>query len=283
MYIFISHSSQDKPFVRQLADSIAYYGILLFLDERDIKIGDNIPDKIYSALEKATHVIYVLSKSSINSNWVREELSIAKKRQLDQRGCILLPILIDDVEPPASITHIRYADFRNWQVKQSYLHAFRELMIALGIKAEYVGSAELQMFRAHLSTLVTIKAMADAASQLYFQLERLFFVPPYDSGDALSYWYGETVSKTWSIDAWRKAYKVLEEGSSRLGSETKRVSQVVKLSKAIERDYAYFDPLKSRKGSDNDFHSRIDLAKKNADKLSAKVYEIILEINSVEG
>src|SRR5688572_20997404 len=98
MYIFISHSSVDKPFVRQLADSLAYYGVPLFLDEREIKIGDNIPAKLYSALDKATHVVYVLSSHSINSNWVKEEFSIAKKRQLDNQGCVLLPILLDDVK-----------------------------------------------------------------------------------------------------------------------------------------------------------------------------------------
>jgi len=265
MYIFISHSSQDKPFVRQLADSIAYYGILLFLDERHIKIGDNIPDKIYSALEKATHVIYVLSNNSINSHWVKEELSIAKKRQLDQRGGTLLPILIDNVEPPASIIHIKYADFRNWQVKESYLHAFRELMIALDIKADYVGSSELKMFRAHLPTLVTIKAMADSASQIYFQLERLVFVSPYNSASDLSYWYAETVRKKWSIDTWRKAHKVLEDENSRLGSKSKKVRQVVELCKAIEDDYSYFFPT----GNDNGYLPRINLAKENVDKISA--------------
>jgi TIR domain-containing protein len=284
MYVFISHSSLDKPYVRQLADSLAYYGVPLFLDEREIKIGDNIPDKIYSALEKATHIVYVLSKNSINSSWVKEEFSIAKKRQIDQKGCLILPVLLDSVEPPASIAHIKYADFRNWQVKEPYFEAVRGLVNALGIKAEFSSSAELHMFQLHLSTLVTIKAMADVVSELYFQLERLFFVPPYDSPSDLSYWYAESVRKTWSIDAWRRAYKILEDEISRLGSSSERVGQVVKLCKVIENDYSYFlEQIASKNPSDKrSYHSRIDLAKDNADKVSAKVYEVIMEINSLE-
>lgn len=282
MYIFISHSSIDKPFVRQLAASLAYYGVPLFLDERDIKVGDNIPNKIYDALEKATHIIYVLSKSSITSNWVKEEFSIAKKKQLDKKGCLILPVLLDSIELPASIAHIKYADFRNWQVKESYLHAIQEVLVALDIKTEYVGPSELQMFRAHLPTLVTLKAMADAASQLYFQLERIFFVPPYNSIDAISYWYAETIDKTWSIDSWQDAYKVLEGKSLKLGSKAKNVDKVIKLCKLIEDDYVYFYTKTSRNINKKDYHPRIDLAKKNADELSAKIYEIILEIDSLE-
>jgi hypothetical protein len=267
-----------------LTDSLAYYGLLLFLDEREIKVGDNIPNKIYSALENATHIVYVLSKNSINSNWVNEEFSIAKKRQLDQKGCVILPLLLDGVEPPVSIAHIKYADFRNWQVKESYLEAVRGLLNALDIKAEFSSSSELHMFQRHLSALVTIKAMADVISELYFQLERLFFVPPYDSPSDLSYWYAESVRKTWNIDTWRGAYKLFEDDISGLGSKSERVEQVVKLCKVVEDDYSYFnEQIAPKRPSDRRiYYSRIDLAKENADKVSAKVYEVVLEINSLE-
>src|SRR5260221_11281123 len=53
MYIFISYSSLDKSFVRRLADSLSFYDVPLFLDERHIEVGDNIKESIYRALERA--------------------------------------------------------------------------------------------------------------------------------------------------------------------------------------------------------------------------------------
>src|SRR5947208_1191173 len=98
MYVFISHPSLDKAFVNRLADSLAFYGIPVFLDERSIKVGDSIPGKIYAALERCSHVIYVLSVNSINSKWVNEELSVAKMKQLNSKDCNILPIAIDDMD-----------------------------------------------------------------------------------------------------------------------------------------------------------------------------------------
>ena len=172
--------------------------------------------------------------------------------------------------------------FETGKSKSSYLYAIQEVLVALDIKPEYIGSSELQMFRAHLSTLVTLKAMADAVSQIYLQIERLFFVPPYNSVAGIWSWYVETVHKTWSIDLWQKAYKVFEKESIRLGSKTKSVGKVIQLCKLIKDDYEYFYTKTSRIINEKEYYRRIDLAKKNADDLSAKVYEIILEVDSLE-
>ena len=50
--VFLSHSSKDKPFVRELAGALADGGeIDVWLDEREIAPGDNIVGKIGDALE----------------------------------------------------------------------------------------------------------------------------------------------------------------------------------------------------------------------------------------
>lgn len=43
---FLSHSSADKPFIRQLAADLTANGINVWLDEQRIRVGDSIPDKI---------------------------------------------------------------------------------------------------------------------------------------------------------------------------------------------------------------------------------------------
>src|SRR3954470_23427483 len=81
VHVFLSHSSKDKPFVEQLSAWLEGSGVQTFLDKKDIRVGDSIPATIYKSIGKATHLIYVISKGSLSSKWVAEELSIAKMRE----------------------------------------------------------------------------------------------------------------------------------------------------------------------------------------------------------
>jgi hypothetical protein len=50
--VFLSHSSKDKPFVRDLADALEAGGeIKVWLDEREIDYGQNIALKIADGLD----------------------------------------------------------------------------------------------------------------------------------------------------------------------------------------------------------------------------------------
>ncbi|HCC78560.1 MAG: hypothetical protein A2X25_09595 [Chloroflexi bacterium GWB2_49_20] len=114
--VFLSHSAIDKPFVRRFDQALRGFGIDTFLDERDITIGQDIPQALFIEIEKASHFLYFISKASIQSQWVQEELSLAKMREKSKRGMRVLPILIEDVKPPSSLISKRYADFRNKKI-----------------------------------------------------------------------------------------------------------------------------------------------------------------------
>jgi hypothetical protein len=278
MYIFLSHSARDKIFVRRIADSLSFYGIPIFFDEREIKVGDNIPEKIYDGLERATHVIYVLSKNSIQSEWVKEELSVAKMKQMDKKGCHILPVLIDDVSPPSSISHIKYADFKNWKLKESYIQSLKELLIPLDVKAHYSSSVELLFFQKHLNYVTKLMAFASSASQTYFQLERLWFcLFKRDSFDARS-WLYDTVTKTWDVEGLKQICHVFENEVAVLDSNAEKIQKVLDLCKLIENDYFF---LISNTESDDAYYEKIWKAENSANELSAILYSIILELQGV--
>ena len=86
--------------MRKLDASLVLNGVEVFLDERDIKVGESIPARIYDGISKASHIIYVLSNSSVYSSWVNEELDIAKMKQKKDEGFGILPVLIEDIEIP---------------------------------------------------------------------------------------------------------------------------------------------------------------------------------------
>jgi len=50
---FISHSSKDKEFARQLVAGLRALNVNIWLDEERIRFGDSIPQKISEGLAEA--------------------------------------------------------------------------------------------------------------------------------------------------------------------------------------------------------------------------------------
>jgi hypothetical protein len=171
-YIFISHSGQDAHFARQLDATLLANGADTFLAERDIGIGDSIPERIYAEMAKATALIYIVSAKSVSSPWVQEELSIGKMREKQLRGFRIFPVLIDDLELPMSIVHIKYADFRSWRDSQSYRRECLELLDAMEIAPRLIGRYELRWWSSKPEGLRDINSrVADAIGVLWGGLD----------------------------------------------------------------------------------------------------------------
>ena len=133
--IFLSHSGLDKPFVRELDQTLRALGAKTFLDERDIKVGEDIPARIYDGLGESTHVCYIISENSIQSEWVADELSTSKMLEKQKHGFKILPVLLDEVELPIAVLRVKYADFRDYVVggRLADHPAFSDLAIAMGL------------------------------------------------------------------------------------------------------------------------------------------------------
>lgn len=110
--VFISHSSQDKPWVRRLVDDLERHGLSVWLDERRMRIGDSIVGEINRALRAADRLIIVLSRHSVASAWVDNELEYALMAEKKRSGGMrILPIRLDDCEIPPLLRGRLYADF----------------------------------------------------------------------------------------------------------------------------------------------------------------------------
>jgi len=110
--VFLSHSSADKPFVRNLAAALAEDGqIKVWLDEAEIAPGDNIVTKIAQGLD-SDFVLFILSPDSIASNWVKEEWTDAFWEQTNQGQVKLAGVLLSDCAIPRLIRNKKYFDLR---------------------------------------------------------------------------------------------------------------------------------------------------------------------------
>ncbi len=108
--VFVSHSSKDKPFVRKLVAALEKHHLNVWFDEAEIKVGDSIVTRISEGLDSA-YLIVVLSKASVESPWVREEMNAALMDQISGKGGVVLPVLIEPCDIPPLLRSRLYADF----------------------------------------------------------------------------------------------------------------------------------------------------------------------------
>jgi hypothetical protein len=106
--IFLSYANADRPRVEALVKALEGQGLDLWWD-RDIPRGKNFNRVIEEALQQAKCAIVIWSRASIDSEWVFNEASAARKRGM------LVPVLIDDVEPPLEFRHLQAARLVGWQ------------------------------------------------------------------------------------------------------------------------------------------------------------------------
>jgi hypothetical protein len=112
LLLFICHASEDKAFVDELASEIDRNGFDIWYDKREIKVGESIVERISNGLDKATHLLVVLSKSATSKPWVMRELSASLMKQLANNSIRVIPLLREDCAIPMLLSDIKYADFR---------------------------------------------------------------------------------------------------------------------------------------------------------------------------
>lgn len=111
--VFLCHSSVDKPFVRRLADDLNSQSLSVWIDEKEILVGDPIREKIEQGLRASDYLAIVLSPDSVTSAWVQKELDAKLIEEVESRSVRILPIYYRQCQIPALLSGKHYADFRN--------------------------------------------------------------------------------------------------------------------------------------------------------------------------
>lgn len=123
--IFISYAREDEVRIQPLVRVLENRAWSIFWD-RHIPAGQTWRSYIGKALGDARCVIVAWSRDSVVSDWVSEEADEGKKRG------ILIPVLLDAVEPPIGFRSIQAADLTDWQSDrlsphfEKLLHEIRE-------------------------------------------------------------------------------------------------------------------------------------------------------------
>ena len=132
---FISYSSKNQLFADRLYADLQNKGVRCWLATEDLKIGDRTRIRIDESIRLHDKLLLVLSKHSVASDWVEQEVETALERERKEKRTVLFPIRLDDavmkVESgwPALIRNTRnIGDFRKWKLHDSYGRAFDRLL-----------------------------------------------------------------------------------------------------------------------------------------------------------
>ncbi len=132
---FISHSSADQGFAERLHADLQNKGVRCWYAPEDMKIGDKIRDRIDESVRIFDKLLLILSKHSITSQWVEQEVETALRKEREQKRTVLFPIRLDDAIMkseggwPALIRNTRHiGDFREWEIHAKYQEAFDRLL-----------------------------------------------------------------------------------------------------------------------------------------------------------
>jgi hypothetical protein len=111
MRCFLSHNKADKEVARAIGAHMTLSGMDVWFDEWEIRAGDSIPGKLNEGLQGFEAFVLVWSAHAHNSNWVRQELSTAIMRAMNEQSAKIVPCLLDETPLPPLIADRRGIDF----------------------------------------------------------------------------------------------------------------------------------------------------------------------------
>ncbi|MFO1153251.1 MAG: SUMF1/EgtB/PvdO family nonheme iron enzyme [Rhodospirillales bacterium] len=121
--VFISYAREDRASAEKLAHALEAHGWSVWWD-REILPGKDFSAVIGTEIAAAKTVVVLWSRSSVASNWVRDEAHEGLERS------VLVPVLLDGSEPPMGYRAIQGVSLQDWEPGRDHL-GFSQLIEAI--------------------------------------------------------------------------------------------------------------------------------------------------------
>jgi hypothetical protein len=170
--IFLCHTGADKPWVESLAEMIErvpyqnrHLGVVF--DKWDFEKGKNIVLEIDTYIDQCRFIGVVVSKAMLAAEWPTMERTIAVWSDPSGRQGRVLPLLLENVDMPASLRIRNWIDFRN---PARFEESFLELVGRLKNEPQRRGRGGLQpviapTVYASAPVVITASNAADAVTE----------------------------------------------------------------------------------------------------------------------
>lgn len=141
--LFISYSTHDQEFAERLHADLQGKGVRCWFATHDIQGGKKLHEQIDDAIRVHDKLLLILSPASMTSEWVKTEISKARRREINEKRRVLFPIrlcsfnLLRDWEcfdsdagkdSAREIREFFIPDFSGWKDHEAYRKAFDGLL-----------------------------------------------------------------------------------------------------------------------------------------------------------
>ncbi|MBI5297940.1 MAG: toll/interleukin-1 receptor domain-containing protein [Chloroflexi bacterium] len=138
--LFISYSHADTSFVDHLDKTLVDKGIRFWRDIHDMTSG-RMETQIDRAIRQNPTVLLILSKNSLNSDWVQHEVRAARSLEKELGRDALCPVALDDSWKSApwparimeQIMEYNILDFSGWDSAPIFEAKFSKLLSGLDL------------------------------------------------------------------------------------------------------------------------------------------------------
>ena len=208
--VFLSYASQDRERILPLVRALEKDGFSVWWD-RNIQAGVPYDRAIESAIAAAKCVVAVWSRHSIDSEYVRSEVEDAAARD------ILIPALIDTVQPPLAHRRRQSVDLTHWNNERNdeyekLVAGIRATTGASGVVPPSPISQPGASKRRWLAVSVTLLIAASAGLLFYYResvmMTLILTAPRLFFGEAIE----QDVGFTTTLDGTRIAYATSGHG-----------------------------------------------------------------------
>ena len=132
---FISFSGNDRNFIDKIGDDLQREGIRCWYAPEEMKMGDAIRQQVDQLIRIQDKLIVVLSKFSVESQWIQKEVEAAIEEEHNRNRSVLFPLRLDNGRMDAEKewlenlqkTHEIY-DFTAWRNWEAYFTQFNRLV-----------------------------------------------------------------------------------------------------------------------------------------------------------
>jgi hypothetical protein len=143
---FISYSAKDQKFADRIHTDLQSKGVRCWFAQHDMSIGGKILDEIHVAIRLKDKVLLILSKHSIKSDWVEDEVTKAFEEERKRGQTVLFPIRLDDAvigTNKAWAAKLRanrnIGDFRRWKDHDAYSKSLNRMIRDLSFTSKNEG------------------------------------------------------------------------------------------------------------------------------------------------
>ena len=145
--VFLSYTTNDQITVKAFAEVLRSKGLTPWIDQEQIVAGQSILENVSRGLQSANCLALFMSKYSMKSKWVQQELNIVMASRLSSRknGPIIIPILLEDMDVPAILRDVKYIDLRDGDIER----AVQECSLAIQRHLNPSGQDSLDMVNFH--------------------------------------------------------------------------------------------------------------------------------------